>query len=108
MKLAKQIVAAAEGKYGNAPYQDQGTPPIDVIIADAGEWESIIAAKLGPAKEILREINDTVNNVEELTDHDNLPEGWAANADFALSEISHVTKAALALLSESDGNNKEV
>jgi len=50
MKLAKQIVATVEKKYGNAPYED-GTLSLDLIVADAEEWESIIAAKLDPIRE---------------------------------------------------------
>jgi len=89
MRLAKQIVAAAEKKYGNAPYQDRGVS-VDLIVADAEEWESIIAMKLEPVKKALQEFFDK----SDVNDYN--------YAEFeAAGEV-------LALLSENDGNNKEV
>jgi len=41
MKIVDEIVKTAEEKYGNARYED-----VDVIVADAEEWKSIIAEKL--------------------------------------------------------------
>jgi len=55
MKLAKDIVAAAEKKYGNVHYED-GTLSLDLIMADAEEWQSIIAAKLELVKKALQEL----------------------------------------------------
>ena len=48
MKIAREIVKAAEEKHGNARYGD-----IDTITASAEEWESIISENLRKVRNVL-------------------------------------------------------
>lgn len=65
MKLARKIVRVAEDKYGNARYGGA-----DVIVADASEWESIIAARLEPIREALRELIEDASDMRDLCEEE--------------------------------------
>ena len=70
MRIASEIVKAAEEKHGNARYGD-----IDTITASAEEWETIIAAKLEPIRDALQMM---WNNPESMTPGDILAQYTAA------------------------------